>query len=1405
MIKHALCGRMAESLTPGGIFWCSVAGSHLPASRFIFAAGGSSGGSGSGGTADKIDPDKDDDKADKDAEKKDKVTVTQSNAREVVQTLGKDKKIDSANVAKCLKILEKGSEEDKKALIPHLQRASDGTLSLSEFNKFLSEVEKKTPAKADEDKEKEKDDEKELSFDVKKKVEAQTEEAVSTSGKAASAMMGASPESQEYAERIKAFHADFKRLNEDDKKFNEPIQSSLKEMADENQITSVLAYQLYEVDFNDEGGKGKWAELVKDITDPKAKAAIEAVYKLKVKEAENDVKIKKETLEKMHEFRELMSEVGTEVHKKLNREKQLEVFASAAGLPLKADQILVYKGFRENGKTGEVEEINEKAKIKGIETEDVIIKDDKGRVTQKLPGSPIIVIESLDTDSKVIRTDRFSVADFLTWIDKFGVTEDIQTKKDLEKSIGVDVNEGDRFEYRQLLDATTQNFSPKDSLVRVEKIDHDKQQITLDQEVLITPTQKVKTLNFAHFARWFKRNEVMKPIESAAKLREALVQHNEILNQVYKRDPNLYKPIQAVSGEVLKYDDVESEKKFVIKEIDDKKVVMKNGDTFTPAAFLRWVKKNHIIKKPPEEAVKAAEGGAAGAAALAGAAAGAAGAGGPEGPEHGQGAGQPPVAKSAEEKIPEDAVFDTGNEAPRHPTSYLRQMWDDTTIVSLYDLFEIGKTTYELVERKLKRWSHGKVGIAGEAMFKGYHGLSSFFTELGAEFKGVAQHAENEEVNHHVEHYRTMGIDFIKHELHEAPNKDILKASITVLAEKGQLRWDDEHFWHCINKHSHGVPVFVNAATHMDDIEKVLDHWWGNDTFREFRQKQDSSYNSIKSAFADNAKRLEGDPYHNGGLKTALKSLLYKHLNGEYVNPAEYEAYLCYAIQAGKLGFEEKIYFMVMAIGAHPHKGHGLPLFHIDRNGALNSDLLKNMPVLDFFANRSDFPMVDSEGRPLYEKDPNTGETKPQLGKADLNVFKHWIRLYVEPDLQGGTAGVTDYKKQMGPGTKFKDFVNDEVLWHDSSLKRMNKAVGDANIWDHDDMDKFAPPLGEETIEQLTLKAGGAKQQITNEGLKNCYAGFNDFSLRKMKLIDKYLKAGDQENAQKELRNLVNIMRSFIRFDAILDRRWEPASNNYSRFGSQELNSRPVNDPSRPVIKHRDEMRAFIKALSGQFGLKSEVDMVFKNFGAAPSTTDREQQKNSISEFGKMLEGQMHGKKLEELNEIFAKIQRDNHAVGMNIQGIQPLPEGYDKEKAKAEAAKLAKEEITLEAYHNPEIEAGVTMVSKLEEKLNTSNPSGFSDIKKAQNARVNTIIQHIKENTYISQAGDKKLLDEEIQRLQHLIAEKENPPKPKAEADRTSESAAERPEEGGKIGGGAASGGVGGAGGAGGPGGGAT
>jgi hypothetical protein len=1115
----------------------------------------------------------------------------------------------------------------------------------------------------------------------------------------------------------------------------------------QEQAEAILALDIPPEETPAPGGKSKaaidfdkeWTELTHEL-DPNTRQKIKAAKIVEDKELKA---IDAEMKEALHDFREITNAMSQQVLDQADREKTIRNLSLATGLPIKEKQVFVCLNVFTDPKTNEIKKIKQYTTIQKIGFEEIEQVDENGNPTGKKisTGQPVIEAVSVDPITNTNKIDKFSYANFIHWVEEFGVTEDVKSMQDLETSIGTKVKKGDTFEFRY--DPTTGN--PKDAqniVVTVRDIvdgtdeyGEPTKKVVLDQPVNVSPRDKRNELTMAEFARWFKREEVMRPIESLDKLKDELRLHNQYLNEIYQRDQAHYPPIEAKPGEVLKYDD-KSGKSFVIKEADDKHILLDSGDPpMTLASFLRWVKKNEVEKKDPAAEAEQIVSNM------------------PDGD-----AKDEEKARLENEKRQENAVrledskdpkksgiHGHSNDPSQYSTSYLRKLWMNTNFLSLKSFWEMGKTIYDFIKRKLDRREKGTVGVVGEQIFGG------LYPELGGEYKSLAQSAENEEVEHHAKVYRTMGIEAVKHHLYESPNKDILKACITVLCEKGQMRWDDEGFRRAMNKLANGSPAWVRPENHLEGIEKILDGWFGQDTFREFRNKQESSYNSVKKNFEDNAKRLEVDPNNNGGLRFALKNLMFKHLRGEYVNPAEYEEYLYYAIQAGKLDFEDKFYYLVMGIGAQAPGHHGMTLLHIDRVGSIESELMNQFPLIDYFVDLFGFEQYDVHGNPLI--DPKTGKQK--MGKPQIHHFKQWISDYCEKDLKGSIKNIKS-PNDLGPKDSFQQFVREEVVWNKNARTRLEKSVGDCKRWDHDDMDFFGPLLGDETIINICQKQGGSQQMVSTVGLKNTYVGFNRYMNIKMGMLKRHLAAGGKEDAEKDVRDLTNIMRSFIRFDAVIDNRWNHGQPAFSRFGDQEYNSTSIADNKFTVRQHQQEMYAFIKGIAQMCDQKLNSNLadkwenkIIKKYGFQPPGNIAQEQMNAISEYGKEIEGALSALSPEQIMDLMAEVKNQNAAEDKIVS--RQMEEG---ERLKGQGEQVRSE---LVPYRMEDIIDKVSQIDQLNEELVKIGSKKPEEIEKEKSAKLQKLLDAVRSGrTSGFEKKDGAILDAEIQRLQGEIAKKE-------------------------------------------------
>lgn len=1082
-------------------------------------------------------------------------------------------------------------------------------------------------------------------------VASQAKETAGTAEKLAEVMqVGKSDTEKANALKMRGLQGEFNAINSEDEKADRPVKKYLDQLVYQKKIKPKKAQELLKLDPNNEDFQTDWASATKGLKGlPKTSEDMQKLLALKTKTAKKQKLLERRFAEAKSKMWELSREMHDKMIHEADQNRAKERLKNTQGIAIKEGQVLTYVDiYDEEKKRRQVE-------VKKIEFEEIPILDDNGNVIKKVPSlSPIVTIKSIHSADGKLGEEKFTMSDLNQWVEGSDVVEKIDSLKTLKESIGLrdDFKPGLVFEYRRKIitgreekegDASFQNIS-----VKIETIDENNKTITLDQEV-DTFTESKKTLTFGEFARWYKKNNVIKEITSLDELQKALYAIREVRIAEYSLKAAQYPPIEVKEGEVLYYEDG-SKQTFVIKEVNEKekKIALSDGKhNYEPKSFsdfLRWVKDHNVEKMTGSaEAEKAAS--------LA------------KTPEEKE-AIMAEAKKSADrdlaelgensEKLPPGFVEPFPEAPVLHHIGYLKKVWSNTHFMSLLDFWEMGKTIVEFVKRKLKRMQGGRIGALGEAIF----GPAS--KALAAEFTGLKKHAESEEVSHHTKHFETMGVDEIRHEMQGIgrKDKDILKAAITVLAKKGAMRWDDPRFWDIINSHTGGVPE-IKKSNYFEVLDKIFEQWWGADVFKDFRHSQDSGYEGVKKGFEDHAKRLEGDP---GGVKLQLQKLLGQFLKGEYVNGAQYESYLSWAMQAGKMQFEDKMFFLIMGIGTTNPNGE--TLLSVDRASALDAQFLRNIPLIEFFISPLQQKYRD-DGEPVWKKGHYDESGKwqkgaPETERPGIGAFKHWINNHILPDLNVGSMeeirNLNPEKITWKPGGKFADFVRDTIAFDEYAHSRFEKASSDPSNWDHDDMDIFVGLLDETTVRQITRLAGGARMQVSFSGIKTALAGSNDFMLRKIKNLDKKVQEGDEAGATRELKQLTKLIKAFMTLDGIIDWRYDHKTVR-EHFTGDIYNRPPLCDPSRNIKYHLEEVRHMVKELIKRLNLGVNAETIFTRLNAVDRGDDNKikKQEAEFDEFnrqiGEKMEEYVEAKKFKDVSNLLVDIQ--NEAGDKALKGIK--------------------------------------------------------------------------------------------------------------------------------------------------------
>ena len=699
------------------------------------------------------------------------------------------------------------------------------------------------------------------------------------------------------------------------------------------------------------------------------------------------------------------------------------------------------------------------------------------------------------------------------------------------------------------------------------------QNITADGKIVLEnairlpyyPNETKNTFDFSEFSRFFrstkasfKINRLGSPDGTAddPDLRGYLRKHKADLDQKYSRDKDLYKPIEVKKGEKLQFGD-NYKNRFKITDVDEDggRVKIRDFPWMTNGEFLRWVRDNDVEKFDPDREAEQTR-------------------------RMMKDAGYEPEkvekevaekrqdlddADKADEKSAADAEewqrknkekmkeqgLDLPDTAPKvqedfgASSSYLEELWDDTTMLSLQDIIQVGKTFKEMLVRR-----HGTKSRYRGAQI-GKHLPGSF----GLEYEKDCQQAENEEVDHYKQAMSQWGIWQIRDTLHIAKDRFQLKACLITLVEKGQMRWDDPKFWASLNKH---IPPHLRVTPHRaklkdvtpeDLIEGGIDYLYGESQYSDWHKSNGDTFNGEKKKFTWKGDQLEGGA-KGKGLIQEMQKLLTMHMRGEYVNPQEYEGMIDFAINKGKARVIDKMYFIIEGVCRRNHRGE--TLLNLDRIGSLDGEFLNRLPWLDFLVDK-DFAKFSGEegGRPWTVKDFE--KVADYFDSAAPKPGEEW-----------------------GPNENVVKFFWQVANQHHKTYVRMGKGIRAGEDIDHDDWNFIGALMDAKDAEYLSNKHG-VKSRLTNAGIRNVYPGFN----QQLKSL------GDMDPALVDMfaydvpvfNNAKKLVKGFVTFDSILMDRLNKGSNQYFRLSQEEINMKTVVDPEKTVGDHQSEMYRFLKNL----------------------------------------------------------------------------------------------------------------------------------------------------------------------------------------------------------------------------------
>ncbi|MBI5412896.1 hypothetical protein HZA42_00930 [Candidatus Peregrinibacteria bacterium] len=852
------------------------------------------------------------------------------------------------------------------------------------------------------------------------------------------------------------------------------------------------------------------------------------------------------------DFDKILQNNLSKVRRKAEQERILKIAGKAVGITIKPGTEIRFKDPQNLDVSGDAQSV----KIAAVAWDDVVVRNSKGEVIDKTLKAPIIVLGN---------GAKMTLGRFKKWVDgadAVPVTPDLAAAT---QALGL-ADYGIKIEKGMMLSYMRRSVTPEGEIlsnpVFVTITNINEHGVHFDRPVLFSPgteggeEEMRDTLELGEFVKWWRRYEVMKSM-GLEELQKMLKKYNEVYNHDHGLSPGENPPILVEKGEELQYPDEEGQK-FNIVDVDMEGISLNGGIKYTFPEFFYWVSNNCVERTPEQKKSPEQEKAAA---------------------EKAQGMLEDiDTKKELKEKYVHAAEahmhrVDARTKEVGSLTSRLADLWWSTQILSLRDLWDMVMEVVEFVKRKHTRRAKGRYGEVG----------SRIPGQLGVEFDRARQAVMDEEVNKYKEPMEKWGVDKIRRILYKTNSRDEAKACILTLTHKGEMRWDDHRFWETMNRITQrhtlrGSELHIPSPDEMppgqsgeDMVIKSIDAVWGQSMGSEWFMENTGKYNSNKHGFEFKFKQLENDPKGIGGPKGELQAMIAAWKQGEYVNAQEYEAMIDGAIKFGKMGAEDKMFFIMAGIVARQGEDKGVEggetLLHIDRAGELNSQYLNVFPLLDFFTQEKvvDYTQIESD-----TSSDNYGKPGKKR-KLQLRDYERFVHTYFPEDFDENKAG-----------KQFSRFMWEVMLMADSVRTRISKGIRNAENMDHDDAHLYIPPTTAGEIDSLTTGPTGQKKYFTNAGYCNAYPGFNQYILS---LSSAYEEEADESKKKDRITALRDAVGAFIRLDAILDNRLlKKEGDHRARLDKTHYERGCVVDSTVKLEVYQKQMRNLVMEIGKAYG-----------------------------------------------------------------------------------------------------------------------------------------------------------------------------------------------------------------------------
>ena len=391
-------------------------------------------------------------------------------------------------------------------------------------------------------------------------------------------------------------------------------------------------------------------------------------------------------------------------------------------------------------------------------------------------------------------------------------------------------------------------------------------------------------------------------------------------------------------------------------------------------------------------------------------------------------------------------IAEVSEKMPNDVINPLRNIWNKTTFLSLYDIFQVGVDIKEWMQRRHNRKKADHAAKFGMALFQNMP--LPLLSEFGAEAAARKEKAELEEVNEWKSRFENTDawvlLDILRKMSDEwFPNVDQFKAILRILAERGRIDWRNKYIWKLLNKLQSATSLSPNDKTLYSNpvllrhkLHEAVGAIWDYDEFLRLERDNESNYDGNKQKYMESLNKIQDH------LTERLDHLLKKFRSGERVDPMEYEAVMEYAIVKGK-AYAETVMFHAIA-------GAAEGVIPADRPLTLDSKFLNEWPALQW----------------IYHQ-------HPPLTQAD---YKRIAKTEFGESYRNGTVG-SDFMHWFWTVVQNDTYV----------IQRVRKSVSERK-WDHD-WGRSIACIGDANTAKRWLSGKSGQQEAKDTGVENAYVG----------------------------------------------------------------------------------------------------------------------------------------------------------------------------------------------------------------------------------------------------------------------------------------------------------------------------